>query len=426
MRPGNLKEMARQKKKCKRQNFSSFKSKDNINRNNDQRCDRTTTTEATATTTTTRTTTATTNSHDTDIKDSYKTNLCSSLFLPVQFLTFPPLTVHTPLTARTTRVTTMSADKNDVAKDSSTTTTAGVAATAAVAAAATVPVDPSEKNGIEKEIKENEGEMNDGNGKKRPLNDKADNTKDQADADKAEKVADGPVDSPAKRARTMDETSSNGETAKPTETTPAAVSVTTDTSSNTSSSTPKKEDKVLDLAKAQGFKAGDRIEAKWNVSDDEGGLMTRWWGATLKEHDGRKSDDNVAIRVLDYDPYPEGGFYERSLEEVVFVSTTVLVDNQGQELEYRREGVEETVALNEEGLRQHFNVMLMGLMKKHNAKWSKLNPAKQAEVAEVFAKGKEKLISAVFAKWQQEKTTITADDIPTLLQTAFGDSALKM
>ena len=51
----------------------------------------------------------------------------------------------------------------------------------------------------------------------------------------------------------------------------------------------KKPAEVLDFALTMGIKAGDRLEVEWEIGDAEGkeeDVTTRWWGATLLEHDG--------------------------------------------------------------------------------------------------------------------------------------------
>lgn len=143
----------------------------------------------------------------------------------------------------------------------------------------------------------------------------------------------------------------------------------------------------IDVCTHVGLQPGDRIEVKWDLhvdvpmeksaaSDaaDPGGsdvktpnkksqtqTITRWWGATLLQPDGRThvlSDDGgdflsspvptpkkpadaatVPLRVLDYDPCVEYGFPERSLEEVVFLSDHNLLNmSSGTRAHYRREG----------------------------------------------------------------------------------------
>mmetsp|Transcript_7323 Transcript_7323/g.12767 ORF Transcript_7323/g.12767 Transcript_7323/m.12767 type:complete len:253 (-) Transcript_7323:82-840(-) len=191
---------------------------------------------------------------------------------------------------------------------------------------------------------------------------------------------------------------------------------------------------VLDVASSLGIKAGDRILAKWDLTDDDGNVTTtRWWGATLTEYDGRTTDDNVAIRVLNYDPYPEGGFPDHSLEDVVFVNNSILINDNTDELEYRMEGAdsttntvdEETVALSEDRLREALNGMLVAILNKHGKQWQSLDASRQAQIAELFSKGKEKLIEVVQNRWEKDQKVIKAEDVPSILADAFGDAMQK-
>jgi hypothetical protein len=203
-----------------------------------------------------------------------------------------------------------------------------------------------------------------------------------------------------------------------------------DSDHNRSNKIPKLE--TVDLAISLGFKAGDRIEVEWEVADDEdtGVLNTRWWGSTLKAHDGRTTSEGLAIRVLDYDPYPEGGFPERSLEEVVFATPNVLVHPDAleqqsddiDELHFRREGEEETVTMNNESLRCHLNELLVDIMKEKTitSAFRNMDAAQQAQFAEVVANGKEKLIDAIQTQWDQTRKVLTPEDIPGIMEQAFG------
>jgi hypothetical protein len=95
-----------------------------------------------------------------------------------------------------------------------------------------------------------------------------------------------------------------------------------------------------------GLKGGDRVEVLWDISPEEeeetpasadvaaAKSETRWWGATLlppdspvryytfddEEGDEAVDLESVPIRVLDYDPYVEGGFPDKSLNDVAFLS----------------------------------------------------------------------------------------------------------
>jgi hypothetical protein len=179
------------------------------------------------------------------------------------------------------------------------------------------------------------------------------------------------------------------------------------------------EDPTADL----GLKPGDRVQVQWDLTDDATELSeTRWWGATLLEHDGRTSVDGYAIRVLDYDPFPAGGFPDHSLESVVFVNEITLLNPETSEpMQWRKEGEEEVVALGEDDLREDLNGMLVGILDKHNALWKRLDAAKQAEMAEKIAKGKENIIDAFRKRWATDNNKIiSAADIPSILEEAFA------
>jgi len=186
-----------------------------------------------------------------------------------------------------------------------------------------------------------------------------------------------------------------------------------------SSTTTTEQQPLLlsDIAETLGYKAGDRLEVEWDICDDSTGeVVSRWWGATLQKHDGRTTEDGAVLRVLDYDPYPEGGFPHRSLEDVVFVHDGLLLNSERAPLSFRPE---ENIALNEEDLRQELNGMLMQLLKKHETRWHQMDAAQQAHMAERIAQGKEKIIHAILERWEKEQTVISAADIPAILEDAF-------
>jgi hypothetical protein len=174
---------------------------------------------------------------------------------------------------------------------------------------------------------------------------------------------------------------------------------------------------VMDRAVELGLKEGDRIEVEWEVGTD-GNATNRWWGGTLLKHDGRTADD-VAIRVIEYDPYPEGGFPEKSQEDVMFAAPYILLDpSTGEELHFRREGEEAAVTFNEEDL----DVMLMNVFQKHGPAFSKLSAAQQANTADIIAQGKERLLAAITSRWQaQPGKVITSEEVPEILEQAFRD-----
>jgi len=90
-----------------------------------------------------------------------------------------------------------------------------------------------------------------------------------------------------------------------------------------------------------GFQPGDRVEVLWDITpdDDDAPKETRWWGATLLppdqplryhtfdlDEDSTSDRERVPLRVLDYDPYEEGGFPENSLNDTAFLSDKLLYD----------------------------------------------------------------------------------------------------
>jgi hypothetical protein len=176
-----------------------------------------------------------------------------------------------------------------------------------------------------------------------------------------------------------------------------------------------RSEEVVDKAVELGFKAGDRLEVEWEVGEDND-KKTRYWGATLLEHDGR-TKEGFAIRVIDYDPYPEGGFPERSKEDVVFIAQYLMIDPEtGDQLHFRREGADAIVDFREEDL----NEMLAKTLSKKSEAWNKLSAAQQAQVADMISTGKERLLDAIKSRWEQHPgKVITAEEVPDILEQAF-------
>jgi len=83
---------------------------------------------------------------------------------------------------------------------------------------------------------------------------------------------------------------------------------------------------LVDVATVLSLPLSTRLEVRWDVHGDSGSTTTRWWPCTLLPPDGRRhtlgaedgeGDVSAPIRILDYDPFSEGGFPESSREEVV-------------------------------------------------------------------------------------------------------------
>lgn len=184
----------------------------------------------------------------------------------------------------------------------------------------------------------------------------------------------------------------------------------------------KKEEEILDLAVTLGYKAGDRFQVQWEIDQPEAPQeepIVKWWGATLQEFDGR-STDNVAIRVLKYDPYPEQGFDEPSLEDVVFLGDSLLSSPDSvNQLNYRREGEDSILWMNEDDMDEQLNAILMGALAKNEAAWKSLPAAQQAVIAEQIKIKKEELLKVLKSK----KEVITSSSIKDILQETFGQAS---
>jgi hypothetical protein len=169
----------------------------------------------------------------------------------------------------------------------------------------------------------------------------------------------------------------------------------------------------LDLAVTLGYKKGDRIQVQWEI-EKKGQIGVHWWGASLLEHDGRTTDQ-VAIRTIKYDAYPELGFHSCT-DDVIFLGDDLIVSPDSQtQLKYRREGEEEIFSYNEGDMDEQLNAILMGALDKNKNAWASLNPATQAIIAEKIALKKDKLMEVLRA----HNDVITSATIKDILQKAF-------
>jgi hypothetical protein len=213
-------------------------------------------------------------------------------------------------------------------------------------------------------------------------------------------------------------------------------------------------DEYLDLAHTIGLKSGDRIEVLWEVDstndDDDDGVAdvnvttststetttahVHWWGATLLEHDGR-TEDNVAIRTLLYDPYPDGGFTETSSEDVVFMGHNMLLSYPSQdELQYRvltDDGSEVAYVLsNDQDIEDLVDTILSNALQNTKTNFQALPRSKQMIMAEKIATKKEKLIQLMKEHMHEQRATgdkntinrpVTANDALQLLARAMAE-----
>ena len=156
----------------------------------------------------------------------------------------------------------------------------------------------------------------------------------------------------------------------------------------------------------------------------------------MLEHDGR-TDDNVAIRTLLYDPYPEGGFPESSREDVIFMGPNVLLSYPSQdELTYRiltTDGTEVTYIIsNDEDVEELVDTILSNALQNTSSTFQRLERSQQIKVAEKIATKKEKLIQLIkehmmngqmqsehHATGNRWNRTVTAQDALNLLARAM-------
>ena len=179
------------------------------------------------------------------------------------------------------------------------------------------------------------------------------------------------------------------------------------------------DDEGVDTAALFGYNDGDRIEVEWDIegaSEDGDQVETRWWGAALLPFDGR-TKDKVAIRTLEYDAYPEGGFYEKSREDVVFLDHNVLAgpENMDQLLYYRRAGSEETYGI--EAVEPVVDQILERVLAKNQEAWNHLTPAQRAQIASKIASKKEKLVGLL----SQQTGVVTSEEMHVILAQTMNE-----
>lgn len=179
------------------------------------------------------------------------------------------------------------------------------------------------------------------------------------------------------------------------------------------------EEEVLDVCVKLGLKGGERLEVEWQLeepaSEANGGkpqTVNKWWGCRLMPHDG-KTEDGVAVRQLEYDPYPEGGFPDPAVEDAIFLSHDILISPESHaEFRFRPEGVVQFN--NEEETREAINGILMSTLNKHSEAWKNLDRAAQARIADGIAQKKEQLVEAIMN--HSKSAVIGGEDMKEILQ----------
>ncbi|GKY92773.1 hypothetical protein MPSEU_000247100 [Mayamaea pseudoterrestris] len=209
----------------------------------------------------------------------------------------------------------------------------------------------------------------------------------------------------------------------------------------------------IDRAVEIGLKPGDRIEVQWQIGsndddddddddeateqheeqdNDETTTTSRWWPATLLEHDGKSgialdeadtSKDPVAIRFLEYDAHPEGGFPEKSQESVVFLGNYIVDVESHERLLYRKFGEETSeepvISLTSNEVEDYMNNLMASLLEKHSDQFKKLSPAQQAFVAEGISSNKSKFVDLLLQNGKAG--VVTAEKIQELLAKVWSE-----
>mmetsp|Transcript_45651 Transcript_45651/g.67352 ORF Transcript_45651/g.67352 Transcript_45651/m.67352 type:complete len:347 (-) Transcript_45651:457-1497(-) len=242
--------------------------------------------------------------------------------------------------------------------------------------------------------------------------------------------------------------------------------------SDTSDKNAKNGSGCYDVCKSLSIKQGDRLEILWDLNPEgttasEEKKETRWWGATLLPIDepvryymfdeedeqnteekssgagisgsarspvrGGGAGERVPIRVLDYDPHVEGGYPERSLSQVAFLSDKLVYDiGVKATLVFRREGstwepneedmteavsengyVDVAVAATKESVLPILEMVLCNVLKKVQPRMAALTAEQQIYVAERIAAAKEKMAEKLVKEMQKDGASreITPDII---------------
>jgi len=214
------------------------------------------------------------------------------------------------------------------------------------------------------------------------------------------------------------------------------------------------EKDILDVCKMLNMEPSARLEMKWDV-DNDGNKSSHWWGAELQEWDGRyytvtpedgeesakedKSEKDITdkvtvpLRKLKYDAYPEGGYTTPTLVEVCFLSPHALYDLEqrvtvsfreaGSTWEEENETTDEYFTSNnaEEKLRAILDTVLQSALSNVQTK-KNINAAQQCIVADKICDAKERLVSNLLKKIENnDVNVITPDIIHACMQEVAGE-----
>jgi hypothetical protein len=199
--------------------------------------------------------------------------------------------------------------------------------------------------------------------------------------------------------------------------------------------TPQNKQNFVDIAKELKLEEGTLIQVRWEISigDKE---EVKWWSGILlpqierQTHTLHDDDDEVVvpIRQIDYEPYIEGGFPDRSVENVCFLSDHSILNlsddarafwrKEGDDWEPSNEDEDELKLLSgdykpeantasddddvsisssspEDALHMILNSVLQTALQKTGVmdRMEKLPQSQQGMIAERIAKAKEKLMN---------------------------------
>jgi hypothetical protein len=194
---------------------------------------------------------------------------------------------------------------------------------------------------------------------------------------------------------------------------------------------------VCDRAATLGYAGGDRLQVAWVVSNDTTDINDKnddtdnniddaannnddeavWWGAELLpwtpgDETLRQGPDVLAVRRLEYDPYPEAGFLESSLERVVFLDEGGRLQDlsTGDVMEFQRESAETEAAALEQPVQAPPEALVQATLQTVLAKYADvlqtLPAAQQASISDHVSRMKER----VMVHLEEAQATSTSTD----------------
>ena len=184
------------------------------------------------------------------------------------------------------------------------------------------------------------------------------------------------------------------------------------------------KDDILDYARCLELVPGNRLKVQWEIEKENGESLTHWWGATLMEYDGR-SHDGVAIRTLEYDEYAEGGFPEKSKEDVIFIADDTLVNFPSEEeLSFKLLADDDSEVLlcsSSEQVERIVDDMLASALNKLSAQFNALPRSRQLAIADTVTSKKAKLLGLIRDHLSTNRV-LTEQNVRDLMAQTVSDS----